>query len=84
MCLALQRERFPIVLGALVGRLYRRHDVGIMEPRRKPTRTLRTIGVSAGVMVLAVATLLSGCYYRGRPPEYGRRGPYDHRHDRRY
>jgi len=45
---------------------------------------LRTIGVSAGVMVLAVAALLSGCYYRGRPPEYGHRGYSDHRHDRRY
>jgi hypothetical protein len=55
---------------------------------------LRTIGLSAGVMVLAVAALLSGCYYRGRPPEYGHRGPYpgyghrghydDHHDDRRY
>ena len=35
------------------------------------------------VVVLVVSALLSGCYYRGRPPEYGRRG-YGHRYDRRY
>jgi len=49
----------------------------------QPTRRLRTIGTGAGVMILVVSALLSGCYYRGRPPEYGRRG-YGHRYDRRY
>jgi len=66
-----------------VVRLDRIHDIDIMESSRQPTRRLRTIGVSAAVMVLAVAAFVSGCYYRGRPPEYGHRG-YDHRHDRRY
>jgi hypothetical protein len=43
---------------------------------------LRTMGARAGTLVLAIAALLSGCYYRGRAPEYGRR---DYRHDdRRY
>ena len=60
-------------------RLDRIHDVHNMESSRQPTRMLRTIGVSAGVLVLAIAALVSGCYYR----EYGHRG-YDHRHDRRY
>ena len=43
----------------------------------------RLRALSAGVIVLVVSALLSGCYYRGRPPEYGRRG-YGHRYDRRY
>jgi hypothetical protein len=85
MRLALQRGCSAIVLGALVARYDRIHDIDIMESSRQPTRRLRTIGVNAGVMVLAVAAFLSGCYYRGRSPEYGRRGHYDdHRHDRHY
>jgi hypothetical protein len=53
----------------------------IARPRQ--TRRLRAIGVGAGVVVLVASALLSGCYYRGRPPEYGRRG-YGHHYDRRY
>jgi hypothetical protein len=44
---------------------------------------MRIFGASAGVIVLAISALLSSCYYRGRPPDYGRRG-YGHRDDRRY
>jgi hypothetical protein len=55
----------------------------ITDSRRRQTRRLGTIGAGAGVMALVVSALLSGCYYRGRPPEYGRRG-YGHRYDRRY
>jgi hypothetical protein len=53
-----------------------------MESSRKPTtRRLRAISASAGVILFAVAAVVSGCYYRGRPPEYGHRGYSDHRHD---
>jgi hypothetical protein len=54
-----------------------------MKASPLPTRRSRsrTIGASAGVMILAVSAFLSGCYYRGRPPEYGRRDYGDHRHD---
>ena len=57
--------------------------IASLDARRPPSRRLRMIGVSAGVMALVVSALLSGCYYRGRPPEYGRRG-YGHHYDRRY
>jgi len=50
---------------------------------RRQTRRLRTLGGGVGVIVFALSALLSGCYYRGRPPEYGHRG-YGHRYDRRY
>jgi hypothetical protein len=49
------------------------------ETADRPLRRLRAIGV----VVLVVSALVSGCYYRGRPPEYGRRG-YGHHDDRRY
>jgi hypothetical protein len=56
-----------------------------MESSREPiARRFRPMGTSVGVMVFTVAVLLSGCYYRGRPPAYGHRGYDDHRHDRRY
>jgi hypothetical protein len=48
-----------------------------------PGHRSRTFGASAGVIVLVVSALLAGCYYRGPPPEYGRRG-YGHHYDRRY
>jgi hypothetical protein len=54
-----------------------------MKSSLRSGRGLRTMGARAGAMVLAVAALLSGCYYRGREPEYGRRD-YRHDHDRRY
>jgi hypothetical protein len=52
-----------------------------MELSRQTARKPRMLGASA--VVVAVAAILSGCYYRGRPPEYGRRGydDHDHRHD---
>ncbi len=57
-----------------------------MKSSRQPARGLRTIGASIGVMVLTAAALLSGCYYRGRSPEYGGRGyghnEREHGHDR--
>jgi hypothetical protein len=55
---------------------------GVLTSRRS-TRRLRTLGGGAGVIVFVLSALLSGCYYRGRPPEYGHRG-YGHRYDRRY
>jgi hypothetical protein len=59
--------------------------MGIMETSLKPTtRGPRTIRTNGGLIILAVAAVLSGCYYRGRPPEYGHRGYGDHRHDRHY
>ncbi len=54
-----------------------------LDSRRRPTGRLRIVGAGAAALVFAVSALLSGCYYRGRPPEYGRRG-YGHRSDRRY
>jgi hypothetical protein len=53
----------------------------IMESFNQATQRLRTTGARAAVLFLAVAALASGCYYRGRPPEYGHR---DHRDDRHY
>jgi hypothetical protein len=52
-----------------------------METSRQSARKSRTLGASA--VVVAIAAILSGCYYRGRPPEYGRRG-YDDHHDHRH
>ena len=54
-----------------------------MDPRPGQTRRLRVMGVGAGLVVLVAPAFLSGCYYRGRPPEYGRRG-YGHHYARRY
>jgi hypothetical protein len=54
-----------------------------MKTSLQSGRRLRTMGARAGTLVLAIAALLSGCYYRGRSPEYGRRD-YRHEHDRRY
>jgi hypothetical protein len=53
----------------------------IMELTHQRDRKLNTTGWSAGAIMLVVTALLSGCYYRGRPPEYGRRGHDDHSHD---
>jgi hypothetical protein len=62
-----------------------------MQTSLKSARRRRTIGSVAGVIVVAATALLSGCYYRRGPPEYGGRGyrapadrdhDRDHRHDR--
>jgi hypothetical protein len=53
----------------------------IMESIQQRGRGAHATGWSAGAIVLAIAALLSGCYYRGRPPEYGGRGHDDSRHD---
>jgi len=58
-----------------------------MQASLKSARRRRTIGSVAGVIVVATTALLSGCYYRRGPPEYGRRGyhgPADRDHERRY
>jgi hypothetical protein len=55
--------------------------LGVMESIHERDLKLRAPGWNAGVIVLAVAALLSGCYYRGRQPEYAGRGHDDRRHD---
>jgi hypothetical protein len=57
-----------------------------MEPSQHAARAwrkngqVRRFGVLGGAMVLALASAwaLSGCYYRGRPPERGGRGYGEH------
>jgi hypothetical protein len=60
-----------------------------MQTSLKSARRRRTIGSVAGMIVVAATALLSGCYYRRGPPEYGGRGYHgsgdhdrDHRHER--
>jgi hypothetical protein len=51
-----------------------------MESSQQAARAWRNIGKirAAIVLVLASASALSGCYYRGRPPERGGRGYAEH------